>query len=350
MREGGCLRAPREAVRADRDGAHGRDRDLARPRRDLTGPALERLRRSHRARAPRRAGALGLIALLALLTLASASAAATWSAQDFNVPPTAFGSLEAVSCTGPNDCTAVGSATGDTSAAGITEHWDGTSWSMRALPDAAGKDLTGISCSASVACMAVGSSAGAPLAERWDGVRWSATPTSDSGSGSLKGVSCTADGHCLAVGQGPAGAALAEVWDGTSWASASPTGTATEFDGVSRTSAEDCTAIGAAGRSALAEHWNGSGWTLEPTVDEPGADSSLLESVACTSGLGLHCRRARRIPLHAARHAALRRARRALGRIHVDPPEHPESRSLGRSDSGLVPGERVVHVRRLFRR
>jgi hypothetical protein len=88
----------------------------------------------------------------------------------------------------------------------------------------------------------------------------------------------------MAVGQGPAGAALAELWDGTSWAPASPTGTDTEFDGVSCTSAEDCTAVGAAGQSVLAEHWDGLGWTLETTVDEPGANSSLLESVSCTSG------------------------------------------------------------------
>jgi hypothetical protein len=165
---------------------------------------------------------------------------------------------------------AVGSATGGASPAGITEHWDGASWSMRAVPDPAGKDLTGVSCSSPVACIAVGSLGGVPLAERWDGTRWTATPTGDSGSGSLDAVSCTADGHCLAVGQGRSGGALAEAWDGTSWAPASPTDAATGVDGVSCTSAESCTAVGAAGPSTVAEHWNGSGWTSEPTVGGAG--------------------------------------------------------------------------------
>ncbi len=51
--------------------------------------------------------------------------------------------------------------------------------------------------------------------------------------------------------------------------------------GVSCTAADQCTAVGRAGGTALAERWDGSTWTVQPTASP--ASQKLLYAVSCPS-------------------------------------------------------------------
>jgi hypothetical protein len=108
----------------------------------------------------------------------------------------------------------------------------------------------------------------------------------------LDGVSCVNDNNCTAVGwdDTPSGGpALAEHWNGTKWAiqpTPTPTGsTMTVLSGVSCASVTGCMAVGnyqtATGQVALAETWDGTRWTIQPVPAPAGATGSSLDSVSC---------------------------------------------------------------------
>jgi hypothetical protein len=184
--------------------------------------------------------------------------------------------------------------------------------------------LSAVSCTAA-ACMAVGSygktSTGAtpapeavkPLAERWDGTRWRAEspplPPDAARSMSvpqvvLTGVSCPTARACVAVGAysvGEVKTAFAESWDESRWTVhtvAVPRGaTSTVLNQVSCASAADCVTVGAFTRRAdgalssttpgdvpLAERWDGRNWTLQDGPASPaGAQGAYLSSVSCAT-------------------------------------------------------------------
>jgi hypothetical protein len=95
------------------------------------------------------------------------------------------------------------------------------------------------------------------LVESWDGTAWSVTPSLDPGAAdnTLYGVSCTGVGSCVSVGASypfgsPSGpnTTLVESWDGTSWSvtpSLDPDATNNELLGVSCTTS--CLAVGVQG-------------------------------------------------------------------------------------------------------
>jgi hypothetical protein len=174
----------------------------------------------------------------------------------------------------------------------------------RALPtlDVSKQDaLNGVSCTSASSCMAVGSNSTMTLAEQWDGTSWTALPTGDpTGDGVLYGVSCVSASACIAVGStGPdgidTGSVLAERWNGSTW-TIDPTPALGQpvmgsgLGGVSCSSASSCIAVGwfvntNADLRPLAELWNGTSWKLmavaSPSV--PQGTSVALGSVSCTS-------------------------------------------------------------------
>jgi hypothetical protein len=126
------------------------------------------------------------------------------------------------------------------------------------------------------------------------GPSWSITPTPNppGAIGDLRAVSCTAANACTAVGTSASFPhpvqALAERWNGTTW-TIQPTNPAfsssnTLFNGVSCTSATTCLAVGEVSGFAVSELWNGKTWNLMPALLKPGpAVFSTLNSVSCTS-------------------------------------------------------------------
>ena len=183
----------------------------------------------------------------------------------------------------------------------------GPGWKIQSTPNPAGATgslLYGVSCTAATTCTAVGdyqnsSGTHVTLAERWDGTTW-AIQTTPNPSGAiasyLRGVSCTAATACTAVGHyydsSGTDLTLAERWNGSSWTiqpTPNPSGaTYSRLYGVSCTAATDCTAVGFYLNSSgtevtVAERWNGSSWAIQPTPNHTGATSSVLSGVSCTA-------------------------------------------------------------------
>jgi hypothetical protein len=178
--------------------------------------------------------------------------------------------------------------------------WNGTSWSVVATPNRSGatvSQLNSVVCVSVSDCTAVGSDRDHGvqhmLIEHWDGTAWSlaALPAALSLSDSFASVSCTTPSSCTAVGA--SGVAkdhpLVARWDGTSWTAAwgaVPTGAPNaDLSGVSCVAAADCTAVGRwispYGNRTMAEHWDGTSWSVVTTPNRPLAFHDRLLSVSC---------------------------------------------------------------------
>jgi hypothetical protein len=238
----------------------------------------------------------------------------SWAIQAVPSPSggTAVG-LQGVSCPSASACTAVGSYTASGVTVPLAERWNGTSWAIQTTPSPGGAttvDLQGVSCSSATACAAVGyytTSTGTggdvTLAERWNGTAWSIqttpSPTADPGS-YLTAVSCPSASSCTAVGYTSNYATetwvtLAESWNGTAWTvqptpnPSSADGNYSQLTGVSCTSAGSCTATGNYSANipdvtvTLAESWNGTAWAIQPTPNPSGAVTSYLYAVSCAT-------------------------------------------------------------------
>ena len=98
----------------------------------------------------------------------------------------------------------------------MIEHWNGTTWSRVATPEAARggsfsrtgviPTLVSVSCTSATACVAVGSTADHALVERWDGSLWTIMPTPDPPGApgemaELVSVACASARDCSAVGR-----------------------------------------------------------------------------------------------------------------------------------------------------
>ena len=139
--------------------------------------------------------------------------------------PTVIGSslLDAVSCSSPTKCFAVGQSSKGKS---LTERWDGKAWAILAAPAASGADdLTGVSCVSATACVAVGASTSHgvrhALVLHWNGESWSRQSVANGAGSALRAVSCTGPTRCVAVGSIATAAGstplVATTNDGTSW-------------------------------------------------------------------------------------------------------------------------------------
>jgi hypothetical protein len=236
-----------------------------------------------------------------------------WNGARWSLQPTpelvgsGFSEFYGVSCSSATACTAVGDNNGDP----LVERWNGTAWSVQALPypRTIVPALLGVSCSSATACTAVGDYMARKglhrtFASAWNGTTWSvqATPNPKrAGGGSnidngsrLHSVSCVSAAACTAVGWYVSNAqnefTLAEHWNGTAWSlQHTPDREAiTALDGVSCAPATACTATGFTENhhfvsKTLAEVWHGTTWSVQATPTPAGAALSVLDSVSCTS-------------------------------------------------------------------
>ncbi|HTW08289.1 MAG TPA: hypothetical protein VME46_12305 [Acidimicrobiales bacterium] len=223
--------------------------------------------------------------------------------------PFTGGGLSDVSCPESNFCMAVGRY--NTKEGGqdypLFESWDGSQWT--AVPGAPRREedgelaLDAISCSGPDFCMAVGSYEQTHLvSETWNGSGWSFVAGSDPStsfiSAGLNSVSCTSARSCVAVGNvlgegGPGDKALVESWSGATWSivpNPDP-GPYTVLSSVSCTTSGGtlCIAVGGYGAAsvgithALAEISTGGGWSVSATVHRDAAASSSFATVSCSS-------------------------------------------------------------------
>jgi hypothetical protein len=224
--------------------------------------------------------------------------------------PAGGAGLDGVSCTAPDSCLAVGGFTKPGVYAQeqpLAEYWNGSAWAIVAVPNPHAENgslLAGVSCTAASVCTAGGDYDYADIAQsvfalRWNGTTWARqhqpNPRGQDANGD-NAVSCASAAACTSVGYwtngGNVGETLAEAWNGTTWArqrSPNPAGNAgAALDGVSCPHVTACTAVGnwtastsGSPTDTLAEHWNGTRWSVQSTPDPAGAKISALSGVAC---------------------------------------------------------------------
>jgi eukaryotic-like serine/threonine-protein kinase len=221
----------------------------------------------------------------------------TWTIETTPLPTgTTYSLLNDVSCGSATFCTAVGDYQANSAVSRtLTEAWNGTTWAIEATPNsqgAAGGILSGVSCNAANACMAVGGSDGMTLAEAWNGTTWTiqATPNPQGATGSrLSRVWCNAANACMAIGGSGSNGIFSQVWNGTAWtitAVPHPRGAAfTTLNGVSCGAKDACVAVGNDFNSAQAEStvtaaWNGTAWPVGQLSPATAPTSSLAPTVA----------------------------------------------------------------------
>jgi hypothetical protein len=249
-----------------------------------------------------------------------------WNGRSWSLQPPAAGPanatasvLTSVSCTTTSDCVAAGAyADAAGTARTLVERWNGTTWAVEPTPspaDAIYVAFNGVACPTPRSCTAVGLLIDSnfnflTFAEHWSGSTWEiqSTPNptgTDGPNGTLEGgVSCPTPAACTAVGQwspSPAphpGVTLAERWNGATWAvQATPNPAAVDavdgthnapFAGVACPTPNSCTAVGNYDSGdadgdflALAEGWNGTGWSVQQAASPVGAFYSALHGVSC---------------------------------------------------------------------
>jgi hypothetical protein len=243
-------------------------------------------------------------------TLAESWDGSNWSLQSTPVPAGAsYSSFLRVSCATSTACVAVGNYANDAGTPrALAERWDGANWTIDPTPDpagATGSALGGVSCPTTVDCTAVGyyrnSTGILPLAEARSSSGWvikAAPPPAGSGFAVLNAVSCSAVTACSAVGSSRSSPApgtttgFAERWDGSTWTvqtMASPsTADSVNLSSISCASSANCTAVGyysgsTSERSTLAEGWDGTTWTIQPSPNPPGMQGSEFSAVSCVT-------------------------------------------------------------------
>ncbi len=221
-----------------------------------------------------------------------------------NSSPTQDNYLNSVSCTSPSACVAVGNFYNTTNDQTLIETWDGATWSVTPSPNGSPAQenlLTGVSCTAATACVAVGfffnGTDNQTLIETWDGATWSVTPSPNASPAQddyLNGVSCSSASACVAVGRifnGTNSQTLVETWDGTAWSvtpslNSSPTHN-NELTGVSCTAATACVAAGyysnGTDNQTLIETWDGTTWSVTPSPNATPTQDNYLTGVSCSS-------------------------------------------------------------------
>jgi hypothetical protein len=227
-----------------------------------------------------------------------------WSIVPSPSPGTKDNRLTGVTAISTDDIWAVGYEAGGNSATQtLTEHWDGTQWSVVSSPNhqgSLGSILTAVTSVSTNDVWAVGSydscfSCSESLVEHWDGTQWSILSSPNHGlCDKLNGVTAISTNDVWTVGNAARkcnfqnnlkGTALIEKWNGKKWSIASSpktTGVVVLY-GVSAASQNDIWAVGVSEFkhifSTITEHWNGTQWSVVPSPN-PGIQQNTLFSVA----------------------------------------------------------------------
>jgi len=188
--------------------------------------------------------------------------------------------LFGVAAVSPTDIWAVGNYKANPSSSStqtLIFHWDGTVWTQAPSPSpgAFANQLSAVDVVSSNDVWAVGNYVDASnnlytLTEHWDGTTWSLVPSPAPSLTVLTGVTAIASNDVWAVGSGPARTGGFSIhWDGTSWRHFPMplVGVEDIMHGIASSSSTDVWAVGEASPNseswqALALHWTGSRWTF----------------------------------------------------------------------------------------
>jgi len=209
--------------------------------------------------------------------------------------------LMAVSGTSSVDVWAVGTYRDRNNVAQtLIEHWDGSRWRIVASPGSpsGGNVLYDVVAISTEDVWAVGSSIEGALIEHWDGTAWKIVQSPNPGDfNELFGVDAASATDIWAVGYqqvlGSSEQVLTIHWDASSWSVISaqnvPGSTTNNLRSVWAISSSDAWAVGfdvqgsPAAAFTLAEHWDGTSWTIVPTPDLGTLGSRLTGVWAASS-------------------------------------------------------------------
>jgi hypothetical protein len=220
-----------------------------------------------------------------------------------NTSPTVDNGLNAVSCSGPTFCVAVGAvgSPDNQTPQTLIESWNGSVWSIASSPNSLPSQpniLAGVACTSPTFCISVGDYryGGNPpgisqtLIESWNGSTWSIVPspnTSPAQPNSLAGVSCVNPTTCFAAGSGATVTAyqtLIESWNGAIWSIVPSPNTSSTIGnglgGVSCNKATACVAVGASDQT-LIEILHGTTWSMVSSATSGSAVGGSLAGVSC---------------------------------------------------------------------
>jgi hypothetical protein len=207
-------------------------------------------------------------------------------------PPDSQAILQAITSTSANDIWAVGNFGINERGFELFEHFNGTAWTAKVVPQTNGQEPLSVSADAPNDAWAVGQQGGDPIktfATHWNGENWTGakTPSVGTGNGHLNAVLALAPNNVWAVGlstptgeQQSATLTLIEHFDGTSWSVVpSPNvGPNSDFQsnqllGLTANSPDDIWAFGSFLSTdglqtlTLVLHWDGTSWTIVSSPD-----------------------------------------------------------------------------------
>jgi hypothetical protein len=219
-------------------------------------------------------------------------------------PPRQNGFLQAVSADSSNDVWAVGEAVGGTSGSFQTliENWNGHKWSVVPSPNPGAQlnELLGVAAVSPTDVWAVGFSQASQfgstqtLTEHWNGSTWSVVPSQDASiNDQLAAVAAVSSTDVWAVGKFISGSnveTLIEHWNGTSWSLVSSPA-AGLLAGIAVVSPSDIWAVGSfvdpnsGVTSTVIEQWDGINWSVV-TSPNPSASQNILNGAAADPSSG----------------------------------------------------------------
>lgn len=204
--------------------------------------------------------------------------------------------LNGVSAGSPSDAWAVGSlccSMRNSGTGALTEHWDGSAWTVVLGPDARFQDetLNAVADISPTDAWAVGRvkqsgyGGGTPMILHWNGSSWLSVAPPSGVTGELRAVSGDKLGGAWAVGDDGHGHALALRCDVTACAAVTlpQAGTVSRLRGVTSFSPDDAWAVGESDNRTLVIHWNGVGWSVVPSPN-PDPNVNILRAVAGVAG------------------------------------------------------------------
>ncbi len=247
---------------------------------------------------------------------------AHWNGKQWSSVPSpnsqlALNILNGVAAVSPDSVWAVGYDTDSSPSPGtfpagthtLIEHWNGSQWSIVPSPDPGLTldILNGVTAVSSNDVWAIGYFSSSPinpntpasihaLIEHWNGTQWSVVPSPGTGTiqnmlNAVAAISASdiwAAGAFCCIDNQPGAQPLIEHWNGARWSiiqSPNPGWPQSILNGLAALSADDIWAVGASYRSSmypdltLAEHWDGTKWSIIPTPNNATANNNGLAGV-----------------------------------------------------------------------
>ena len=205
-----------------------------------------------------------------------------WNGTQWSVIPISpiVGTLRSIAAISPGDVWAVGRRLGVGAwSRPLTAHWNGTQWTYVTAPRSPDSELFSVAAVASNDVWAVGQDQG-ELILHWDGTQWGVTPGPDIANAVLNGITAVSPSDIWAVGTSNNSETVTLHWDGMTWnrvASPNAGSYRSVLTSVTAVAPDDIWAVGYWATSdshadyhGYTLHWDGTNWAIVPNPTSAG--------------------------------------------------------------------------------